>query len=228
MADTNGTFTITNITLTRGKDLSSATLNDAANVIGTLIYDVQEGIYNGADWALTGSGTDKTFDADSTSLNEQFDVASTVVSDNGRKAFWLFGYTPTNYTLTYAMDCTSVSLNTLADLLATAIITLRIPSINLCTVQFVVKAADTAVPGAVCKARLKSVNQAGPSTILSNQEESDITDANGEAELDLVQIGSVVKGSGIYRIDVEYDGQPLANTETAIPNQSSTRFEVLV
>jgi hypothetical protein len=99
---------------------------------------------------------------------------------------------------------------------------------ELCTVQFRVKKSGTAVEGAVCKANLAGINQAADGTILSNQELSDTTDSLGVAELELVQIGSIVKGCGIYSITVEIDGKPVASVKTTIPNQSTILFEDLL
>ncbi len=99
---------------------------------------------------------------------------------------------------------------------------------SLCTVQFVVKLAATAVSGAVCKAKLLGVNQAADGTILSNEEASDTTDAQGVAELALVREDSIVKGSGRYKIWVEIAGKPVANVERAIPGQATISFEDLM
>ena len=96
---------------------------------------------------------------------------------------------------------------------------------TLCVVQFRVKLSTTAVASAVCKAKLLGVNQAADGTILSNEESSDTTDSDGVAELQLVQKGSIVKGSGLYKIWVEIAGKPVASVETTIPNQSTIYFE---
>ena len=108
-------------------------------------------------------------------------------------------------------------------------LTISAPSAaNLCTVQFRVKISGTAVSGAVCKAKLNGVNHASDGTVLSNQESSDTTDGSGVAELELVQQGSIVKGSGLYDIWVEIDGKPVASAKTTIPSQSTILFEDLM
>jgi hypothetical protein len=99
---------------------------------------------------------------------------------------------------------------------------------TLTTIQFRVKLSNTAVAGAVCKAKLLGVNQCSDGTILSNEESSDTTDADGIAELELVQKGSIVKGSGLYKIWVEIAGRPVASVETKIPSQSTILFEDLL
>jgi hypothetical protein len=99
---------------------------------------------------------------------------------------------------------------------------------NLCTVQFRVKLSNTAVEGAVCKAKLLGINQATDGTILSNAESSDTTDSDGIAELQLVQKGDIVKGDGVYKMWVEISGEPVASVETTIPNQSTCLFEDLL
>lgn len=99
---------------------------------------------------------------------------------------------------------------------------------SLCTVQFRVKLSETAVSGAICKAKLLGINQASDGTILSTEEMSDTTDSNGIAELQLVQKGSIVKGSGLYKIWIEIAGKPVASVETTLPNQSTVLFEDLL
>lgn len=101
-------------------------------------------------------------------------------------------------------------------------------AVTLCTVQFRVKLGDTAVDGAVCKAKLLGVNQASDGTILSNEESSDTTDDGGVAELQLVRKDAIVKGSGRYKIWVEIDGKPVASVETKIPAQATIQFEDLL
>lgn len=108
-------------------------------------------------------------------------------------------------------------------------LTISVPdSADLCTVQFRVKLSNTAVSGAVCKAKLQGINQASDGTILSNAESSDTTDSEGIAELQLVQKTSLVKGSGIYRISVTIVGKPVASIETTIPSQTTVLFEDLL
>ena len=229
MAETSGTFTVTGITLTRALDLSSASINDKANLLGTLIYDLQEDIYDGSNYTLTSGATDYICDADSTSLDEQLNVLFTAINNNGGDAFVTDGYTLDNYTLDFVLDCTSTSLNELADVLATLLRYWRVLLVpTLCTVQFRVNLSATPVSGAVCKARLVGVNQASVATILSNEESSDTTDALGEAELSLVQENSFVKGSGIYTIEVESGGKPVANKQTTIPSQNTVFFADLL
>lgn len=108
-------------------------------------------------------------------------------------------------------------------------LTITAPSAaTLCTVQFRVKTGNTAVSGAVCKAKLQGINHASDGTIQSNAESSDTSDADGIAELQLVQKSSIVKGSGIYKMWVEIDGNPVSSVERTIPNQSTFLFEDLL
>ena len=223
------TFTVTNCTTTRTLDLAEASLDQLADLIGTVITDTQAGTYDGATYTITNSSTDKTYDADATSLDELLNVIGTAISDNSGDAFVTDGYTLDNYTLDFVLDCTSTSLNELADVLATLLRYWRVLLVpTLCTVQFRVNLSATPVSGAVCKARLVGVNQASVATILSNEESSDTTDALGEAELSLVQENSFVKGSGIYTIEVESGGKPVANKQTTIPSQNTVFFADLL
>lgn len=134
----------------------------------------------------------------------------------------LAGYQP-------AADTIVVTGNAWTKTVSLTAISISAPSAaSLCTVNFQVKLSDTAVSGAVCKAKLQGTNQASDGTILSNAESSDTTDAQGEAELELVRKDSITKGNGVYRIWIEIDGKPVASVETKIPNQSTIYFEDLL
>ena len=121
MAETLGTFTVTGITATRTLDLSSASINDLANFIGTLIYDSQEGTYDGSTYTLTNGSVDRTFDTDSTSVTELFNVLGTAVNHESGDVFEPGGYTAMNYARQWVFDCTSTSLDELADVVATVL-----------------------------------------------------------------------------------------------------------
>jgi len=132
------------------------------------------------------------------------------------------GYQPKTDTLTVTADAWSKSIS------LTAIEFTTPADATLCTLQFRILLSNAPVSGAVCKARLLGTNQASDGTLLSNAESSDTTDASGVAELQLVQKGQIVKGSGIYRITVEIAGKPVASVETTIPNQSTCLFSDLL
>jgi hypothetical protein len=124
---TSGPFTVTNITLIRTLDLSTASINDLANLIGTLIYDVQETAYDGSLYSLTNGSEDKSYNTDSTTLNEILNVLTTAIAGQSGAVFEPEGYTATGYTRDWEFDCTSTTLNELADVLATLLLFLRTP-----------------------------------------------------------------------------------------------------
>ena len=101
-------------------------------------------------------------------------------------------------------------------------------AVSLCTVSFSIKIGNTAVEGAVCKARLLGTNQGTAEGVLSNQESSATTDSAGDASLSLVQHGEITKGSGVYKIWVEINGNSVASVRTKIPNQGTFSFEDLI
>ena len=160
--------------------------------------------------------------------------ASGTTDSSGEITNWVFGaYT---YDLAVRLagyqpktDTIAVSADAWTKTISLTAISISAPSAaTLCTVQFRVKISNTAVSGAVCKAKLNGVNHASDGTVLSNQESSDTTDAQGVAELELVQKGSLVKGNGLYDIWVEIDGKPVASAKTTIPDQSTILFEDLM
>lgn len=161
-------------------------------------------------------------------------IAYGTTDANGQITDWVFGaYT---YDLAVRLagyqpetDTITVSANAWTKTISLTAISITNPSsATLCTVQFRVNSSATPVEGAVCKAQLLGVNQASDGTILSNEESSDTTDVQGIAELELVQKGSIVKGTGKYKIWVEIDGKPVASVNTTIPNQTTCLFEDLL
>lgn len=131
-------FTVTNITLTRTADLATASINTLANLLGTLIYDVQAGTYDGSAYALTNGVADTAYDADSTSLNELLNVFGTVIDQEGGDEFTPHGFTVANYAPLYVLNCTSTSLNELAKVLAALLRNWRFiatGSLNMASIQ---------------------------------------------------------------------------------------------
>jgi hypothetical protein len=195
-------------------------LNGEGSYTGTLTVDDGEG--NGLEGAVVHARRGGVLKASGTT-NADGEITDWVFGAYTYDlAVRLAGYQPDTDTIT-------VSGNAWTKTVSLTAISITAPdAASLCTVQFRVKLADTAVSGAVCKAKLIGVNQASDGVILSNAESSDTTDSEGVAELQLVQKGSVVKGNGIYKIWVEIAGNPVASVETAIPNQSTILFEDLL
>ena len=205
------------------------------------LSDQMDGITGGAGGEGAYTGT-LTVDDGSTGLEGAVVAArrggvlkaSGTTDSSGEITDWVFGaytydlavsiagYQPGTDTITVSADAWTKTIS------LTAISITAPGAASLCTVQFRVKLSDTAVSGAVCKAKILGINQASDGTILSNEESSDTTDANGVAELALVRKDSIAKGSGRYKIWVAIAGQPVASVETTIPAQSTILFEDLI
>jgi hypothetical protein len=195
-------------------------LNGEGSYTGTFTVDDGEG--NGLEGAVVHARRGGVLKASGTT-NADGEITDWVFGAYTYDlAVRLAGYQPNTDTITVSGDAWTKTVS------LTAISITAPDAASLCTVQFRVKLADTAVSGAVCKAKLIGVNQASDGVILSNAESSDTTDSEGVAELQLVQKGSVVKGNGIHKIWVEIAGNPVASVETAIPNQSTILFEDLL
>jgi len=119
---TTGVFTVTNITAARNLNVATATEDDAANLLGTIIYDIQEGLYDGSAYTISGASTDHAFDCDSTTLDEILNVQATVIADNPGTTFLTPGFEPTNEMQDYILDCLTTTLDELADVLATLLL----------------------------------------------------------------------------------------------------------
>jgi len=93
-------------------------------------------------------------------------------------------------------------------------------------VQFFVRQQGLPIPNAVVTAQFDDMNNAVDAIILSNQLCSDVTDANGYAELQLVQIGYITKGDGLYTIRIrDSKGKQIAQKRTTIPNPTPVGTE---
>lgn len=118
--NTAGIFTVTNITGTRSLSLTTATINDLANLVGTCIYDIQAGTWNGASYSITGSTADREYDPSETLLVELLNAAATAIADNpGTTTFFARYYVFATWTVLYTMNCLVTSLEELARLIAT-------------------------------------------------------------------------------------------------------------
>lgn len=115
---TTGVFTIIRIT-ERRTAASTDNYQVAADLLGTMIYDIQNGTFNGADYSFTGLADDRAFDLDDTSAYELLRVAATLCGDNPTdKPVVAYGYTVLNPVLEYVMDCQSTNIATVSRILA--------------------------------------------------------------------------------------------------------------
>uniref|UniRef100_A0A6M3IKG2 Uncharacterized protein n=1 Tax=viral metagenome TaxID=1070528 RepID=A0A6M3IKG2_9ZZZZ len=131
---TSGDFTVTNIEPTRTLDLSTATINDLANLIGTIIYDSQESVLDPTDYTLTNSSTDHIMDCDETTLTELLNVTATMLADMEASIFNPLDFTRYNVTVDHEFNCFSTNLDELADVLATFIHSTLLNTYGLFTV----------------------------------------------------------------------------------------------
>jgi hypothetical protein len=112
-------YTITNRTTDRVIDANSTTINEFADVLGTVIRDeIDIGTLTG--YTYSNAGTDRSYDANSTTLDELADILGTVVADliAGNTAN---PYTVSNISVDRSYDADSTSLNELADVLGSFI-----------------------------------------------------------------------------------------------------------
>lgn len=116
MASTSGLITATNITLTRAA-AAPVSLLTVSHLLGTLVYDLQDGSYDGADWSFTGDSTSTGLDISSVSITKLYDAIATVVQANTGTSF-VVALPITNYAVDYAFDCLSTSRKELARVFA--------------------------------------------------------------------------------------------------------------
>ena len=64
------TFSTTNRTADRSFDVNSTSINELADVIGTIIADYYAGTYNGGSYTVTNASADRAINCNSTSITE--------------------------------------------------------------------------------------------------------------------------------------------------------------
>lgn len=120
-------YSVTTFTTTHSYVATATTLNELANVLATVVTE-----YPTLNTSATGYTTTRTFTPSATSLNDMANVLGTVCADlavAGPQSGWAVvgAYTPTR---TYT-DAGAITLNILADVLATFIADLIAPGRNL-------------------------------------------------------------------------------------------------
>lgn len=120
---TTSPWNITNITATRSGARDSMTPVDAANLLGTLIYDFVSGAYDSSNYSLTGWSSDSHIDCDADPYTEVVDVIATIIDSNPGPSITLYPFTYENATLTYTMDCTTATGSLVADVLCAFVYT---------------------------------------------------------------------------------------------------------
>jgi hypothetical protein len=119
MLNTSGTINASNITERRSINVATADDQQIADLLGTLVYDIQEGLYDGANYAITGTTTDNDWDMDDTDSDEVLDVLGTSILDNpGTATFTGTGTAIANAAYADAIDCQNTEMLTVARVLA--------------------------------------------------------------------------------------------------------------
>jgi len=102
------------------------------------------------------------------------------------------------------------------------------PAPGLCIVRFVVFDRATPVPEAVVSAQIVKSNPTINTAILARVKHQAITNADGIADLVLVQQSEFTRGDGVYLIQVRTStGKLLHNRYVTVPNFESVFSEAL-
>jgi hypothetical protein len=111
-------ITVTNLTTDRTFDANSVSIDELADVLGTLIEDIEAGSYLGSQWTVTNGVTDRTLDAQGTTIDELADVIATFIADNPT-ILWSLSISVDSFIADNDLDCDNTSLTELAHLLGT-------------------------------------------------------------------------------------------------------------
>lgn len=120
---TDGIFTITNFTVLRTLNASSASLLQGLNFLATLIIDVRSGVFVKSQWDLTfdPDSIDRNFNAASIGLQELIYLLATIVYDSP-SIFTQFHYTAINHADDFVLNVTAAGRTEFANVLSTFLI----------------------------------------------------------------------------------------------------------
>lgn len=113
---------VTNLTPTRSFNPNDVSLRVLANVAGTLITDIQSGNYDGTQWQVSSGNINRQIDANNLSPSELAHLFFTIISDNPNQTALqdiIYNFDVLNVTINNVLNCNSVSLNELADIVGT-------------------------------------------------------------------------------------------------------------
>jgi hypothetical protein len=123
-APTFPTYIVTNRTIDRAYDADITDIDELADVLGTMIFDVSSGLGFGT-YTISNILTDRSYDANSTSLDEMADVLGTVADDLSTNNT-IDPYTILNANTDRVYNANSTTEDKLADVLATFITDLQV------------------------------------------------------------------------------------------------------
>lgn len=118
-------YSPTNVTPTISYDADSTSLDELANVLGSLINLFKTGTTITSSFTVTNVTTDLSFDAISTSLDELADVLGSLIASLSASGTSTDIYTTSNVTTTIAFDATSTSIDEVANVLGSVIASLQ-------------------------------------------------------------------------------------------------------
>jgi hypothetical protein len=109
---------VTNLTTDRSFNADSVSIDELADVLGTLIEDIEAGSYLGSQWTVTNGVTDRTIDAQGTTIDELADVIATFIADN-QTTLRSLNILVSSFVADNDLDCDNTSLTELVHLLGT-------------------------------------------------------------------------------------------------------------
>lgn len=118
-------YSVSNVTTTTTYDADSTSLDELANVLGTLIALFKTGTTVTSSFTVSNVTTDRSFSATSTSLDELADVLGSIIASLAATGTSTDIYTPTNVTTTISFDATSTSIDEIANVIGSVIATLQ-------------------------------------------------------------------------------------------------------
>lgn len=120
-----GTYTVSNLTTDTSFDADDTSLDEMANVLGSLITLFQTGTTVTSTFSATNVTTTRSFDANDMSLDTLADVIGTLIADLSATGITANAYTPSNVTTTTLIDATNTSLDEISDVLGSLLATLQ-------------------------------------------------------------------------------------------------------
>ena len=118
-------YSVSNVTNTMSFDATNTSLDELANVLGSLISLFKTGTTVTSTFSASNVTTTNSYDATSTSLDELADVIGSLIASLSATGSSSDVYTTSNVTTTITFDATNTSLDEIASVLGSVIATLQ-------------------------------------------------------------------------------------------------------
>lgn len=109
---------VTNLTPLRSFDADSVSIDELANILGTLIEDVEAGDYLGSEWSVANGEELRDVDLPNSTLATFANLLATIIADNPGEFLVKDFNVASSFTVDFDLDCSETSLDELNSVFA--------------------------------------------------------------------------------------------------------------